>query len=87
MVRLVIDGVVPAVGAHIESEISLRDVELREKVELEVLGQPGHLRGGNFVEDDLEHGTGAVCGQGGKRSNQGFSEGILKLRGEVLSAD
>ena len=36
-------------------KISWQDLELREQIELEVLGKRAHLRGADGIKDDLEH--------------------------------
>jgi hypothetical protein len=38
------------------TEIIGKDLELGEKVELEILGKGAHFRGADGIEDDLEHG-------------------------------
>jgi hypothetical protein len=37
-------------------KVSGQDLELREQIELEVLGKSAHLRGTDRIKDDLEHG-------------------------------
>ena len=44
-----------ALGVEI-IEIIGQHFELREKVELQILGQRGHFPSTQFVEDDLKHG-------------------------------
>jgi len=47
----------PEIGTIERIKVGWQNLELREQIELEILGEGAHLGGADGVEDNLEHGN------------------------------